>query len=82
MAVVTTDVGFVVSVAGSSFGAGLIFCVPSMIFLAAKRADDKGLLPSSKAEIGAAHVLFAFGVAAAFFGTAVTCLDTFTDFLG
>ena len=57
LAVVTPDVGFVVSLAGSSFGAALIFCVPSLCFLAAKRADktadgaDAGALAASKAEV-------------------------------
>jgi len=83
LAVLTTDVGFLVSLAGSSFGAAIIFCVPSAIFLAAKSADDKDkpLLPSSKAEVSAIHFLFIFGVFAALFGTAVTVLETFTNLL-
>jgi len=81
LAIVTTDAGFVVSVSGASFGAALIFCVPSVIFLAAKRSDDTNLLPTSKAEVGAVHLLFAFGAAAGLFGTLITCLETFTTLL-
>jgi len=68
---------------GSSFGAALIFCVPAIIFLAAAKQDDKASpsLPTSRAEVGAVHGLFAFGVLAAVFGTTVTILETFTDLL-
>jgi hypothetical protein len=85
LAVAVTDVGFVVSVSGASFGALLIFCVPALCFLAAKRADSGGGYPgalnSSKAEVAGVHALVAFGVLAAVFGTTVTCLETFTNLL-
>jgi len=83
LAVLTTDVGFAVSLCGSLFGAALIFCVPTLIFLSAKKADDKSnpALPTSKAEMAGVHLLFAFGVLAAVFGTVVTFLETFTDLL-
>lgn len=62
-------------------GAALIFCVPSLIFLAAKRADTERKLVASKSEIGGIHLLFGFGVLAAIFGTTITILNTFTDVL-
>ena len=65
MAVVTTDVGFVVSLNGALFGSGLIFCVPAAIFLAALKNEGRGGGPlrasSSGKEIGGLHLLFAFG---------------------
>lgn len=83
LAMVTTDVGFIVSLCGASFGAALIFCVPAAIFLAAYKADsdEKKSLPATKAELGGIHALFGFGVLAAVFGTVVTVLETFTDLL-
>lgn len=83
-AVVTSDVGFVVSLNGALFGSGLIFCVPTAVFLSAlKKSDPKSALraSTSKKEIGALHLIFAFGVFAALFGTTITCLETFTDIL-
>ena len=82
LAVVITDAGFVVSVSGASFGAALIFCVPAIIFLSAKRSDKgENLLPTTKLEMSAVHLLFLFGVSAAIFGTSITCLNTFTTLL-
>ena len=64
---------------------GLIFCVPTAIFLAAlKNGGPKGALRETTGgkEIGAMHLLFLFGLLAATFGTTITCLETFTDILG
>jgi sodium-coupled neutral amino acid transporter 11 len=82
LAIAITDAGFVVSVSGASFGAALIFCVPAIIFLAAKSNDkDQNLLPTTKTEMTGVHLLFAFGTIAGLFGTVITCLDTFTTVL-
>lgn len=75
LAIVATDVGFVVSVSGASLGAVLIFMVPALMQLQVLRAQGS----TSVAKKWVARGLVAFGGVMAVLGTIVTCLETFTN---
>mmetsp|Transcript_37424 Transcript_37424/g.120041 ORF Transcript_37424/g.120041 Transcript_37424/m.120041 type:complete len:409 (-) Transcript_37424:1256-2482(-) len=72
LSLVIKDAGFVVSINGASVGAALIF-LPCAIFLnvGARSPNERTLLKS----------LIVLGALLAAFGTAITCLNTFTDLL-
>ena len=71
LAVVLPDVGFVVSLMGSSLGAALILIVPALM--------GRALLPG--AETGVMAGVAGFGVLIGLFGTIVTFLESYTDML-
>eukprot|EP00968_Pinguiococcus_pyrenoidosus_P021178 scaffold2695_cov239-Pinguiococcus_pyrenoidosus.AAC.1 len=75
-AIVTTDVGFVVSVQGSLLGAGLCFTIPALIYMGALKKTGRG-----NENMVAWKLLAGSGIALAVFGTIITCLETFTDLL-
>lgn len=84
LAILTPDVGLVVSLAGSLLGAVIIYAVPGLINLALLRGapPPAGRSTASLArERAASRGLVAFGFAMAVLGTVITCLDSFTDAL-
>ncbi|CAM9286633.1 unnamed protein product [Heterosigma akashiwo] len=77
VSLVTKDVGLVVSLLGSLLGAGIIFSMPTAMYLCVLRQDKS--IPRSTNEVAALHLLALLGGLLAAGGTAVTLLDSFTD---
>mmetsp|Transcript_12519 Transcript_12519/g.16435 ORF Transcript_12519/g.16435 Transcript_12519/m.16435 type:complete len:517 (+) Transcript_12519:20-1570(+) len=73
------DVGFVIGIVGSLLGAFACYIMPSLLNIKLFNADKLDL---SGKELLFNKVLLALGVMFAIFGTAVTCLERFTDILG
>jgi len=73
----TKDVGLVVSLLGSLLGAGIIFSMPTAMYLSVLRSDKT--ISRSKSEVIALHLFVLLGGILAIMGTVVTLLDSFTD---
>lgn len=72
------DVGFVIGIVGALLGAFACYIMPALINLG---LASKQALDLSKGEIIFNKLLLALGVVFAILGTAVTCLEQFTDML-
>jgi len=79
IAIVTTNVGLVISLSGSLLGSGLIFSVPSAMYLKVLKADKT--IKRSKFEVMFLYGMIMLGALMAAMGTTITLLDAFTTIL-
>ena len=77
LGIVVTDVGFVVSLQGSLLGALLCFSIPSLMYIGAMEKSGK----ADSKNLSLWKMMSVAGVFLLFFGTTITCLETFTDLL-